>query len=640
MTVAIKSPVTITATKDGPAKVVVVGYTGGAMRVYGFSQPVVLDLMGMHNDRKTIPFLRDHDMGRPVGHVTDLKVINGELHVTGFLSHVSKDRDEVLAAAERGYPWQASLGSDPAVDGSGHRLHGAIEHLPAGKTAHVNEREFVGPVTIFRKWTLVEVSIAALGADGNTLTSIAAKKGERNMNVSQLLESINVPRETLDEIERAIQDEVEQKTEESASEIAARYHNIQRICANHPAIAEKAIREKWTEEQAELAVFRNEGLRAKHNAPIGNPPTIHNEHSNTVDLLLARYGHGDVKAVKGRMPKLVDIARESLVECGMTPPDNVEDLVRAGLQMPVVRAAASSTNLPYVLENFSRRVIEDAYRESPQTFWPFVKKIYVPDFRLHNSIRVNAVGNLEPLTDGGEIKHGNLTEESVYPMMIDSFAKLISLTRKDIINDDLRVFNDLGSSMGRAASRTLADLVYRTLLDAPADFFSTDHNNLLAGSESELNVDSLQTAIGKLRTMRDSDGNDLDIRPAVLLVPVELEFFARQLLDSVSVQWLGDPSEMVSKPAGNSLKDALQIAVEPRLSNPKFNGASTKTWYLFSDASTAAMAVAFLPGKDGPTVENFGLQQTVDRLAYTWRVFHDFGAALGDWRGVVKAIGE
>jgi hypothetical protein len=61
---------------------------------------------------------------------------------------------------------------------------------------------------------------------------------------------------------------------------------------------------------------------------------------------------------------------------------------------------------------------------------------------------------------------------------------------------------------------------------------------------------------------------------------------------------------------------------------------------LFAAPSACPLIVAFLNGKQSPTVEFFGLEQEVDRLAVSWRVYHDFGAALCDPRAAVRSAGE
>jgi hypothetical protein len=95
-------------------------------------------------------------------------------------------------------------------------------------------------------------------------------------------------------------------------------------------------------------------------------------------------------------------------------------------------------------------------------------------------------------------------------------------------------------------------------------------------------------------------------------------------------------------PTGNSLRRAVNLEVEPRLSNTdKFgSAASTKHWYLFTKPNAVPMIVAFLNGRRTPTVEYFGLDQDVNRLAVAWRVYHDFGAAMCDPRATVRSKGE
>ena len=56
--------------------------------------------------------------------------------------------------------------------------------------------------------------------------------------------------------------------------------------------------------------------------------------------------------------------------------------------------------------------------------------------------------------------------------------------------------------------------------------------------------------------------------------------------------------------------------------------------------SDAPLIVAFLQGKQSPTVEFFGLDADPNKLAATWRVYYDYGATLGDHRAAYRAKGE
>ena len=84
------------------------------------------------------------------------------------------------------------------------------------------------------------------------------------------------------------------------------------------------------------------------------------------------------------------------------------------------------------------------------------------------------------------------------------------------------------------------------------------------------------------------------------------------------------------RPTGNPHRQAVQLEVEPRLSD------DPTTWYLMASPQASPMAVGFLGGTQSPTVEFFGLDADPNTLGVAWRVFHDFGSALGDFRAAQK----
>lgn len=106
-----------------------------------------------------------------------------------------------------------------------------------------------------------------------------------------------------------------------------------------------------------------------------------------------------------------------------------------------------------------------------------------------------------------------------------------------------------------------------------------------------------------MMAQRDAERRDLDIRPRTLLAPPELQQTAKELLLSDFIQRANNDVA-----TGNALKNALDREVESRLSNSdRFTGTSTKAWYLLASPADAAIIVAFLRGKQSPTVEFFGL---------------------------------
>ena len=242
---------------------------------------------------------------------------------------------------------------------------------------------------------------------------------------------------------------------------------------------------------------------------------------------------------------------------------------------------------------------------------------------------------MQKLPSSGEIKHGNFTEE-VYSWSVDTFAKRFEIDRRDIIDDDASVFSDVIPGLARAAARSLNSLVATTLLANAGSFFSTANLNFFEGAGAPLSATSLATAIRLLRQMKDAEGNLLDLEPAVLLVPPELEQTALSLLNSTEVARVSTGDNL---PTGNVFKDIAKLAVEPRLSDSAFTGNSAVAWHLFSNAMNAAVVVGFLDGMQSPILEQFGLDHDVNKLAYSFRVYHDYGCALADFRAAIRSKG-
>lgn len=333
--------------------------------------------------------------------------------------------------------------------------------------------------------------------------------------------------------------------------------------------------------------------------------------------------HGD----RLKATHTLDICRAALMLDGADVPHGREEMVRASLSL---------ASLPQALGNLANKLLLDAYDEAPATWRAFCSVRSVADFKPHTAIRPSFTGQLKHVAPGGEIKHGQV-DEWFTQFQVDTFGKMLSIDRRDIINDDLGVFDETARAFGRAAMRKLSDLVYETLLGNANGFFSTANGNYIEGADAALSFDSLALAITAMMLQRDDEGNDLDLRPATLLVPPELQPTAKALLESEFIQQIAE-----KMPTGNSLRRAVSIEVEPRLSNSaKFGAAaSDKHWYLFTSPANTPMVTAFLNGRQQPTVEFFGLDQDVNTLAVSWRVYHDFGAALVDPRAAVRSKGQ
>jgi len=592
--------------------VTILAYTGGIMKVPGWGD-IAIALDGLDTSRG-VAVLSDHDSSRRgvVGHGTAL-VRDNRLIVTGSISATGQAAREIVDASKNGFPWQASVG----VEVVERRM------VRSGETIHVNGRHIEAPTggfTLVTKGRLREVSIVGIGCDGGTAVSIAASQGRKALSMDTQVQDNDV--------------QVTDGLDEQANE-AKRVANIAAICgAKHPKIQAQAIEDGWDENRTELEVLR--ASRPRVPTVISSQPVVATG-SVLEAALLTHMGHaglGEKALGPVAMEQADRLGATSMVDlCGAALLAEGRDLPTG--RMELVKAALSTMSLPTALGNVANKVLLDNYNETPASWRSFCAIRSTSDFKTNTAIRPTFTGQLEQVAPGGELKHGGLAE-ALTAFVVDTFGKMLSIDRRDIINDDLGVFEDAAASFGRMAMRKVSDLVYEVLLANEGDFFSAANGNYLDGADSALTIDALANAIALMRTQRDTEGNDLDLRPATLLVTPELEPTARMLLESEYVE------RAEGTPTGNSLRRAVQLEVEPRLSNTtKFgSAASTKHWYLFTKPNAVPMIVAFLNGKQTPAVEYFGLDQDVNRLGVAWRVYHDFGSALCDPRAAVRSKGQ
>ena len=327
-----------------------------------------------------------------------------------------------------------------------------------------------------------------------------------------------------------------------------------------------------------------------------------------------------------------DLAQRALAGAGADVPRDPGD---------VIRAALSTVSLPNIAGDVARRILLQSYQEADSSWRSFARVVSVPDFREHFYLRLSALKSLAPVAQGGEIAHGIMAEEPRIAFSASTFGRVLGLDRRMIENDDLGAFSYTVDGMGRAASRSLSDLVWRTVLANGGDHFSKANDNLLDGPDSCLTADSLARAIEKLETRRDGEGNDLDFKATALIVPPSLKNAALEILNSEALIAVGMEKTERVRPSGNALKGALDLVVDARIQNAgKFPEASPKRWYLAASPVHVPVVVAFLNGRETPVVETLGFQAYPDRLAFTWRINHNYGAALGDPKAMIASLGE
>jgi phage major head subunit gpT-like protein len=265
----------------------------------------------------------------------------------------------------------------------------------------------------------------------------------------------------------------------------------------------------------------------------------------------------------------------------------------------------------------------------------------VSDFKEITSYRLLDDMEYEELPKHGEIKHGKLGEES-YTRQVRTYAKMFSLDRVDIINDDLSAFDDLRTRVGGGAAKALNNVFWTRFMDN-ATFFTSGRGNYITGADSALGLDGVGlqkgiTAFRKLRTPA-ADGKKRVVggRPEILLVPPELEFIAQRLYQSTTVN-SGGAATADTIPDANIHAGKYRPVVCDWLSDADFTGNSTTAWYLFrAPRNLPAVVVSFLNGQESPTIET--ADADFNQLGVQFRGYHDFGVDLAEYLAGIKSKG-
>jgi len=628
-------------------------YSGAPMAVGGWRFPVVVDLNGL-TVRGGAKVYLDHDRSARVGHIEGLQVENGALRVSGVISSTSVAAKEVVADADNGYPWQASIGAT-VVD---------AEFVGEGKTVKVNGREVAGPVNVARRAVLSEVSFVGSGADDQTRASIAAGAAKENVAMETTEKTEVVETKTGTETPPAAP-EVKAQTPEATvpqagavvvaadpvadmrTKVAAektRIAAVEKVCGDdHAEIAAKAIKEGWDETRTELEVLR----ASRPKAPAAH--VVDQSTSGTVLEAACFLSAGLGSVEKMYEEKTLDAAsrrfrggiglQELLLEAawanGFTGRSfrDSRAVLRAAFGKDIA-AGLSTIDIGGILSNVANKFLLEGFFSVERTWRNICAVRNVGDFKTVTSYRLIGTDQYQPVAPGGELKHGTLGQEQ-YTNKADTFGLLLGIDRRDMINDDLGAITLVPRKLGRGSGLKIND-VFWTIFLANSDFFKVANKNYLAGADTVLTIDGLTKAEVSFLDQVDSDGKPIGIMPSILLVPTALSAMGTQLFKSLEIR---DTTASTKYPIGNPHQGKFRAEVSRYLANTKYTGASAKAWYLLADpADLPVIEVAFLNGQESPTIETAEADFSV--LGIEMRGYHDFGCSLQDPRGGCKSKGE
>ena len=574
----------------------IVAYTGAQIRQGWSREPVVIDMAGMQLPA-TVPVVLGHDytLGSILGQGRPF-IEAGQLIVEGEILAQNPNAEQVAALAAAGYQFQASVGADV-------RRHQKID---AEGVTQVNGSAHVGPVRIVKASALREVSFVTLGADAATSVAIAAEADEESSMA-----------------DNATQTPAEEPIVAAAVEATASVAVETKPEVDHTSVIAELTKKVETMEKLIATRDERPAAPAVHMAqPTARTPEV-------IEAAFALQGglpnvekQYDAKTLEAaakiqRTTSLGEVLISAAEEGGYTGPRRVS----AATLRPILAAAWATHSIGGILSSTVNKFLLAGFN-GVESSWRSISSVRsVNDFKTVTSYRLNGSMKFQPVANGGELKNAGVSDES-RTISASTFGVLSSVTRTDLINDDLGALTAVPQRLGRGGALALNDLFWTEFQANHGSWYTSGRGNVesTAGALSLANLKKLAT---RFRKLKDPDGNPVAVDPRILLVPADIEISAAEIMGSALL--VGGSS---AGPNVNVLAGRYQVVSTSYLT-------SAEDYYLVANpADLPAMEVAFLNGVQSPIVET--AEADFNLLGISLRGYFDIGVAKAEYLASVK----
>ena len=555
--------------------------------------------------------LFNHDRDRVIGRVLDVRLdeVTRKLRAT-----IQFDEDE---ESERIYQKVCSgtlrgVSVGYAVD--------VWESVEAG--AKSSNGRFTGPCEVATRWTPYELSIVSVPADATVGVGRSyVENGDGNMDEQN--KDIDVKDQEREATQPAHLVNAEAERQAAVAEERARVREIGTMCRQFGVDDVPYINDGMSVEAVRAAILDKLAQERKAQPVTVQIDEMDKFRAAATDGLAMRAGMAVENSAPGaeefRGKRMMRLAAEC-VERELGKSTHAMD------DETIVREALTGTGaFPGILSNVAHKSMAQAYQSAPTTYQLWTAQGSNSDFKDATRYRLSEADTLEKMNESGEFQAGGVTEGAA-KTSIATYGRMFSLTRQAIINDDMGALQQLPAIYGAAARRMINKMVYKMLQSNPkvegAQLFHADHKNLCAEDISIEGLAKMKAAMAKQKNIKGAEY--LNIQPAFLICPVELEVQAAQLISSVV-----DPTKANATP--NPFANKMTVISEPELED-------AKAFYLAAAAGIApTIEVTSLNGNLTPTMER---AEQFDTLGIKWRIYMDVGVNLLDYRGIQKSTGK
>lgn len=296
--------------------------------------------------------------------------------------------------------------------------------------------------------------------------------------------------------------------------------------------------------------------------------------------------------------------------------------INASTLRPILAAAWATHSISGILSSTVNKFLLAGF-DSVESAWRSISTVRsVNDFKTVTSYRLNGSMKFEAVAPGGELKNAGVSDES-RTISASTYGIMTSLDRTSLINDDLAALTAVPQRVGRGGALKLNDLFWAEFVD-DASFFTTARGNKKT-STGALSISTLKTIATMFRKLKDPDGNPVAVEPRILLVPVDQELAAAEIMGSTLIQ----SGATGGQPERNVMAGRYQVVASTYLSN------ADDFYLLASPSDLPVMEVAFLNGVQSPIVET--AEADFNTLGVQMRGYFDFGVAKAEYLAGIKA---
>jgi hypothetical protein len=303
---------------------------------------------------------------------------------------------------------------------------------------------------------------------------------------------------------------------------------------------------------------------------------------------------------------------------------------------PAIHATGFSTiDVANITGAIANKFLHEGWMTIDQTHLRLSTIKPVRNFHTHTTVSLTGALQYEKLGAAGQIKHGTL-DEVTYTNQADTYARMLAITRKDQINDDLDALTAAPRRLGRGGALTLADIWWTEFLRGVTDsFFASGNSNINTGA-ADMTIAGLTATEVIFMNQTDPDGKPLGIEPKVLLVPTALKSTTKALVSDQPGTFI--TGKDVTIPAANPFAGRFRVESSPYISNSSYTGNTSTAWWMLADPNDlSVIEIAALNGRVEPTVDTTSAD--FDTLGIAMRGYCDIGVNMHEYRAGVHADG-